>query len=59
MERKNLLRMAVETRKQHLIRRLLTMDAYANREPYLSSLTLTELEEEFRHYEHLSEDDIG
>lgn len=59
MERKNLLRMAVETRKQHLIRRLLAIDAYADREPYLLSLTLSELEEEWRHSDRLREDHIG
>jgi hypothetical protein len=51
--------MAVETRKQHIIRRLLTDEAYNDRESYLSALTLSELEEEWRHFDRRREDHIG
>jgi len=51
--------MAVETRKRHLIRLLMTYDEYAGQEAYLSSLTLTELENEWRYMGKQKEDHIG
>ena len=59
MERKNLLRIAVETRRRHLIRLLMMESSYEDKEAYLSSLTLSELEDEWRHLNRQKEDHIG
>ncbi|TCP26635.1 hypothetical protein EV207_11966 [Scopulibacillus darangshiensis] len=59
MEHKNLLRMAVESRKKHLIRCLMTLEENENNEQHLNSLTLSELEEEWKRYQGRDEPGIG
>ncbi|WP_085523044.1 hypothetical protein [Tuberibacillus sp. Marseille-P3662] len=58
-KKQNLLRMAVETQKRHLILRLMSIDDYAHQEDWLQSLTLTELEHEWYLAKHRSDDQIG
>ncbi|GGH87740.1 hypothetical protein JOD43_004024 [Pullulanibacillus pueri] len=61
MERKNLLRLAVEQRKKQLIQRLEALGFQGDREA-LMRLTLTELENQWESYQHMmqsEEDDIG
>ena len=60
MERRNLLRIAVETRKKHLIQRL-EAAGYSGQREDLEKMTLTELEREWERQQQFyeQEDDIG
>ncbi|WP_027725377.1 hypothetical protein [Tuberibacillus calidus] len=59
MERKNILRMAVEARKKYLIKLLSATDEHAGREEELKAYTLTELENEWRRLEQKKQNRIG
>lgn len=59
MESKNLLRMAVESRKKYLIRCLETSGEYQNDVKQFKSLTLSELEEEWERVQQWRQSDIS
>ncbi|MBM7646517.1 hypothetical protein JOD45_002747 [Scopulibacillus daqui] len=54
---KNLLRMAVESRKKRIINDLILTDIYKYSRNELHQLTLTELEHEWQRYRHISNKD--
>lgn len=47
---KNLLRDAVEKKKQYLMNKLIILGAYKKDDKHLFELTLNELEEEYRYF---------
>lgn len=58
MGNKNLLRIAVEARKKYLIR-MLELNGVTSDPGYLSELTLSELEDEWKRYQSENNKDIG